>query len=120
MTPAEELRAAAFKLREASDETSTPPWKIAVRYSRKHPTVMAGAEFITGDRSKGVSLKYSYCLPDAKWNALTHPGLAEPLAMLLDDQAAMYEGFLPRGEDIAERVVWWGLGVARQINGGVS
>jgi hypothetical protein len=117
VTPAEELRGAATKLREtARGVTHFPtPWTVEpaeddqwrVMYVKGNP--LAGLIATTPDYGR-VWL--------ADWIALMHPGLAEPLALLLEDQAQAYENFLGGSADIAEGIVRCGLAVARVINGG--
>lgn len=157
MTPAEELRAAATKVREhgtaAGEATMTGrgdewnSWSVVqnMRVDETRPPVEVDDEIFgpmkmpvyepTGtatvthavyahnteeDWYENTAVTSKVLPPVAEWIALVDPGLAEPLALLLEDQAAMYEEFLPRGEDVAERIVWHGLGVARSINGGAQ
>ena len=109
MTPAEELRTAATRLRETAAEATGGPWENG----EDDHLWIGGSVWGYSVRKKGEFLN-----GDPAWIALANPALAEPLAQLLEDQAAMYEDFLPRGTDIAERIVWRGLGVARVVNGG--
>lgn len=76
-------RAAAL-VRETKAAATPGPWTIVKRFNRKHPTVVAGAEFVTPERSKGITLKHPWTLPDETWNAVTSPAIGGPLADLLD------------------------------------
>lgn len=124
MTPAEELRAAATKLRATAAHAAAGPWHIRPGNDvssnvadRNDDLIIDGGGYASGDKA----IVYGAALNgDAAWISLVNPLLAEPLAQLLEDQAAMYEHYLLRGADVAERIVWHGLGVARVINGGAS
>jgi hypothetical protein len=137
-TPAEELREAAQMLRDTASGATRGPWV-------HHPTVNRDLEddFAwticrticegTGDGcdpdcgqnvlttgAEGCE-EDNVTMFDAAWIALTHPGLAEPLAVWLEDAARQYDDFAKEYvADVAERVVWYALAVARVINGGAS
>lgn len=133
MTPGEELHAAATKLRETAKGATPGRWwagdpigrefggmdfPIASDHLLSSPPYVAYVD--VSPEAMGVRSQVEDAKADATWIALVHPGLAEPLALLLEDQASMYEDFLPHGADMAERVVWHGLGIARTINGTTS
>jgi hypothetical protein len=117
VTPAEELRAAATRLRycvKALVDEAKPPQQPLMWFAED---LIIGATLTGGDADP---MDHKLTRAEAAWLALITPKLAEPLAMLLEDQAAMYEHYLLRGADVAERIVWRGLGAARVINGGAS
>jgi hypothetical protein len=141
VTPAEELRAAATKLRETAAKATRGPWIYYPTVSRRdldgdeQPFTVSrgyckkemGSDPCEADcgadvaKAGGMGCEEDVLSGDnAAWISLVNPLLAEPLAMLLEDQAAMYEHYLLRGADVAERIVWRGLGAARVINGGAS
>jgi hypothetical protein len=76
VTPAEELRAAAAKLRETAKKATRGPW---TSYSGR---VDSHAGTI------GIALN-GYT--DSEWIALMHPGRAEQLAALLEEIARQHE-----------------------------
>lgn len=90
-SPADELRATATKLRKTAEGTTPTPWRVHLRYYRKNPSVLAGAELETPVHTYGISLKRPHLLADAQWKALVSPALAEPLADLLDSIAAEWD-----------------------------
>lgn len=99
-TLSDELREAAARLRGTSDGTTPGPW-------RRHDTHLnAGghtATVLAGDRlndTKLVAWLPSHsdepwadhpCWANSHWIALTHPGLAEPLASWLEEVARQYD-----------------------------
>lgn len=108
-TPAEELRAAAAKLRETANRIPTDI-----------PTTGGGDYY----RSR---FEHANLYPgDLDWIALVHPGLAEPFAAVLDAAAEMYEwSFASCSADLRDRLepnvratVERELAVARVLNGG--
>lgn len=82
-----ELREAAARLRETAAPATPGPWTVIIRYLRKHPSVPAQADFITPAYGARISVQTRQRLPDARWQALLHPGLAEPLADALEGTA---------------------------------
>jgi hypothetical protein len=124
-SPAEELRAAADKLRMMAAEATAGPWNVRVRHLQKSPTVPAHADFITPEYSSRVSLQKPGRLFDAQWQALMHPGLADPIADWLESEARQYD--LPPCNDptgVCNRCEWNpgildAIRVARAINGTV-
>lgn len=126
MTRAEQLRAAATRMREAGSAATPGPWRVVKRYSRKHPDVIAQVEIHKPGRARMVSTKVPGEVPDAEWDALTHPGLAGPLPDLLDTAADLLDaqptldGQHPDGtpcDDLACRVVTAALTIADIIGG---
>lgn len=109
-TPAEELRAAAAKLRAVA-------WAVA----QDRPGGWFNEIEITDAEVKGPLVWSTLTGADAVWIALTSLALAEPLAAWLEDGAKHYETYAKsHGRDIAERVVYHGLAVAHVISGGAS
>jgi hypothetical protein len=96
---AQELTTAAAKLREIA--AKVPP--------ADDDTTSWAVHFGHYGASNGL------CDGDAAWITLMHPGLAEPLAALLDDTAALLVENDPFGEalDLAR----FELAIARAING---
>lgn len=90
-SPAEELRAAATLIRETAKGTTPTPWRVHLRYYRKSPDTLAGAEFETPLHTSGISLKYPHLLADTQWKALVSPDKAEPLAAWLEATADEYD-----------------------------
>lgn len=130
-TPATELCAAAAKLRAVAEIATGGPWEIRpgnnVSSNIAASAVEGGGWMVIdgGGWSEEVDGKlkavvYGAALnADAAWITLMHPGMAEPLAKWLEDAARGYEGFAEdHGHDVAERVVWHALAVARVVNGG--
>lgn len=118
MTAAEELRAAAFRLREAAEHAAAGPWTAApvwsarshatsAIYSLAHDAGSTKSEVVASgraDKSGGIVNPFN-----AVWIAAVHPGLAEPLAVWLEGAAEDSEVI---GSD------YQALAVARVINGG--
>lgn len=89
MSPVELLRAAAARLRETAEGTTTPPWyedSIDGVYAYGAPGEDCPSVFTDG------RVRYQ----DVCWIVLVHPGLAEPLAALLEE--ALPYARLPRWE----------------------
>lgn len=126
MTPAEELRAAAAKVREYAKGTTEGPWHhhdTHLHHGGHTATVFArpgGGEWAFSlvawlPSSSHEPWSDHPCWMNSRWIALAHPGLAEHLAPLLDLFAAMYEvGLVDAAGSIAA------LNLARDINGGAS
>lgn len=92
---AEELRAAARIVRETAEGTTPTPWRVHLRYYRKSPDMLAGAEFETPLHTSGISLNRPHLLADTRWKALMSPAVVEPLVTWLEDEAAYAEkGFV--------------------------
>jgi hypothetical protein len=113
-TPAEELRAAATKLRETAEKATPGPWGAP-----EHDSSVVAWRVGPG----GFDDDFDYVIDqtldraeDADWIALAHPGLAEPLAEWLEMEAHMAER---RGLS-AEGNTFHALKVARAINGEVG
>lgn len=137
-TPAEELRAAAEWLRKFAHGTTRGPWVHHRTITRNDENDYAwticrpiceqdsgecdpdcGANVLTTG-AEGCE-EDNVTEVDASWIALVHPGLAEPLAVWLEDGAKHYEAYVEsHGRDIAERVVYHGISVARVLNGGAA
>lgn len=128
MTPAEELRAAATRVREVAKEATPGPWRIDAECSdmviSPEPAWTGGPTVIAGDLHDGTPIGD---WDNVAWIALTSPALAEPLADLLDDVGDLIDSHpdLARphvdGEpcgDLACRIVHHALAVARTILGG--
>jgi len=75
---------AAAKVRKTKAAATPGPWTLVLRYSKKHPALVVGADFVTPLRTSGIPLKYPFTLADATWRALTNPAIGDPLANLLD------------------------------------
>lgn len=85
-TPAEILRLAAARVREAAKSAIPGPW------AAEPDGVGRGYDVWQVD---GPHLAFGLRRPDAEWAALVHPGLAEHLAALLDaaaDEYALFKG----------------------------
>lgn len=106
-TPAEELRAAATRLRETAAEACGGPWE-----NGDDDLLWIGGS-VWG---YSVHKEGTFLAGDPAWIALVHPGLAEPLAEWLETEAHMAE---KRGNS-AEGQTFHALKVARVINGGAS
>jgi hypothetical protein len=136
-SPADELRAAATKLRETASKATPGPWHtVGLPWNHETPYVVAGhpdphvgkfvaeVEQVFGDLDEDDRDH----APDAAWVALANPALAEPLAIVLEDAAELYEWALERchpelREQLEPRVrvqVENELAVARALNGGQS
>jgi hypothetical protein len=76
-TPAEELRAAATKLRETAANATPGPWENA-----ENDLWIGGPVW-----GYQVTKDGTFIGEDSAWIALMHPGLAEPLAEWLDSEA---------------------------------
>lgn len=109
-TPADELRAAAAKLRETAGEIVNVNGGDGFE---------KWTEFYGGDDDfPGEFLDKR----DLAWIALVHPGLAEPLAAWLDAVAGGWEesAKISPGSSGARFAAHPALAVARVINGGAS
>jgi hypothetical protein len=109
-TPAEELRAAATKLRETASKATPGPWRVGggtsigvgiephSRGSFAYDAIVAEATS-EEDRENDVETAFGWDrvvevgtpAADAEWIALASPALAEPLADLLDSIAAEWD-----------------------------
>jgi len=144
LTPAQELRDAAEKLREAAKHAAESPWTCSLVwspdststsgvYSRAYPTGTIESEVVASGRVKpgygGIRNPHN-----AVWITLMQPDRAEPLADLLDsiadgmDELGAVEGSSSKA---VHSVTVFGLGapnrpwtsalvLARQINGTAS
>lgn len=124
MTPAEELQAAAAKVRETGAAATPGPWVVVKHNRRQHPGVLANAEIHKpGGSVRSVSWKVPGEIADAEWNALTHPGLAGPLVAILESAAGQAKA-MSRADDFGicdePGAVEEALNLARVINGGGS
>lgn len=140
MTPAEELRAAAERIREYAKGTTPADgdpagWLGAVNEDTGHAFIFGGPTDEAGYRT-GVVFEFrdetdcQNCVrptaEDLRWMWLMSPELAEPLAAWLEDEARQYD--LPPCNDptgVCNRCehdpsVLDALAVARAINGGTS
>ncbi|GII84562.1 hypothetical protein Ssi03_25520 [Sphaerisporangium siamense] len=126
MTPAEELRAAAARLRERAEQATPGPWSVgnddviglgieqtgrgSFTYDAQIARVLEDYE---RDEENYGNRELGTTEGDARWMALVHPGLAEPLAAWLeswDDVNVSEHG--PHLDDWRHA-----LAVARVING---
>ena len=123
MSAADELRAAASKLRELAQRATPGPWRLgsdrwaALVADRKHPDRMVGGGWEWDDAYGGCLVAESLMRPDREYFAAMNPLVGAALADLLDsladdaeqsiDDRAAY-GAPPRDETI----------LARLINGG--
>jgi hypothetical protein len=119
-TPADELRAAAEKLRSLAHAATPGPWRQHDTHLGQYgytATVLSGEGNDTDLRAWLPSMSQEpwdetrNAWPDAAYIAAMHPGVGRALADLLDDQAD--------GDDEGE-INPWALAVARQINGTAS
>lgn len=115
MTPAEELRAAAARLRETAKGAPRGPWEFVEnlywgRDAIVNPEAMGWDALVLSVHDLGET-------PVARWAALVHPGLAEPLADLLEFLSGCIEYDAKRGRSGTMREEY-ALAVARVINGG--
>lgn len=129
MTPAEELRAAAFRLREVAANAADGPWTASpvwssrshatsAVYSLAHDAGTTASEVVASgraDKSGGIVNPFN-----AVWIATVHPGLAEPLAAWLESLAEKPERLGVHRDETGVSVDRNALAVARQINGGAS
>jgi hypothetical protein len=129
MTPAEELRAAATKLRETASKATPGPWeirdgnKVSSNVVSREDMVIDGGGWTDGTKA----VVYGAALTaDAVWIALASPALAEPLAAWLEGITARHN--LSPDFDDRDECIWcaepWpcpdlrdALAVARAING---
>lgn len=139
MSPADELCAAARKIRDTARGTTPGPWgvgngvEIGIGIEQHSPgrfsydTLLAE---VTSENDRindvedakdyrGVDLTVGSPEADAAWIALASPVIAEPIAAWLEGAAGAYDAFTEsHGPDVAERIVYDALAVARAINGG--
>jgi len=97
VSPAEEISAAAARLRETAERTARAPW------STNGMWVMGADSHIA---------HFGGHLPNRDWVALVHPGLAEPLASWLES----WDGVEIREDGPMPDDFRYALAVARQIN----
>lgn len=136
MSPADELRAAANKLRKWGARATPGPWSASAVwsprsnntsavYSRAHPTGTPESEVIPSMRA---TPKRPLVRPgDAEWIALMSPAVAEPDAALFEVVAEFAEQYDIGGHvdgepcsDFACRIVHAALTSARTILGRTS
>lgn len=123
MTPAEKLRAAAAKLREQSKGTTPGPWIVLdwERYPRwiRNEDANGNTADVARSYTDGGGDGLDVSDADWQWMAFAHPGLAEPLAFLLEEAAKQADMNVTRAP--RHRVdVTAALAVARAINGSGS
>ena len=110
MTPAEELRAAAAKIRATAEAATPGPWRVEEIPPYTEPILM---------RDLGEVLETAGTVDvepgDQAHIALWHPGVAELVADALDELAGYIAGSWGGGVDDLKL-----LAVARAINGGVA
>lgn len=126
MSPVEELRAAAARLREMAKGTTRGPWE-AVDGVEMYPRWILGRP--AGDSPYAADVAKSYAdgggdgvdVSDADWAwmAFAHPGLAEPLAEWLEQTARGIQAHIDVRSSIEqlEQVHAHALAVARVIVG---
>lgn len=79
-THAETLRAAAVRLREVAGEATPGPWQVG----RAWPADVCTEEEMVFGSGFGPDVDlFDVEQRNARWIALMHPGIAEPLALLL-------------------------------------
>jgi hypothetical protein len=118
---AEELRAAAAKLRKTAKNATPGRWTAEHQSWAGDNAVLSYATnghavAVCGEEVKGADHPAS---ADAAWIALAHPGLAEPLAAWLES-AAKHAGKVVDPANQAIIADQDALAVARVINGTVS
>jgi len=122
MTPAEEIRAAAARLREAAEGTTPGPWFVGDCEIYPRWILSAGKVDESGHPEYVVKMARDEAdevpISDAdwRWMAFAHPGVAEPLAAWLE--AAADEYLTPYSTDCP--AAYAALAVARAINGAAS
>jgi hypothetical protein len=118
---AQELKDAAALLRKTAAAAPPPPWRVDIHPSRKHPNIPGAAWLVMPDRKRGISLNHAGNLAEVQWQALVDPGLAGPLADLLDAVAAKWPTALVHtSTESATLVRRCALATARTINGTAS
>lgn len=112
MTPAEEMRAAATKLRETAKNAPRGPWEFVQDLYWDRDAIVSPEAL--GWDALVLDVHNDSEGPAARWAALAHPGLAEPLAEWLEHLAEI----LDETKDVHMRSnVQHALAVARIING---
>ena len=122
-TLADELRTAATTLRETAKEAAPGPWHLVRFHRRTAPNVLAGVEMHKPGRGpRNVGHQRPGEIADAEWSALVHPGLAEPLATLLDDIASEAERHEAHGMGNSQDEIITGpiLDIIRVLSGGAA
>lgn len=125
MSLAEELRAAATKLRETAIGTTPAPWEDHSAEGTAWPILIAGGSIPgdpTGYRDLVIKVHESITdevmtYADAAWIALASPALAEPLAVWLEKVATDHEISTKAGVGVVISPNNPALAVARAING---
>lgn len=128
MTPADELKQAAARLRETAARATRGPWEdVSDGDEGAWPRMIVGAPNADGYVEEVLKVHEEIgdwgvvAREDVAWMALASPVLAEPLAAWLEDTIGAYVDFAQsHGPEVAERVVWRALAVARALNGGAS
>lgn len=128
-TPAAELREAASRLRGTANGTTPGPWRrhdTHLNVGDHTATVLTARDEINDTELVAWLPSFSHepwadhpCWANSHWIALVHPGLAEPLAALLDDVAGEAERHAAHGmgnsqDEVADGLI---LNVARALNG---
>ncbi len=123
-TVAQELKAAAAKVREMAASTSRGPWFVGDCEMYPRWILSEGERDEHGYNSDVARVDEdeadSFAISDANWEwmGFAHPGLAEPLAALLDHLADIAKYAADRGlRNAAAGQVEHALAVARAING---
>lgn len=119
MTPAEELSAAAAKVRAIVAPTVPGPYTAVWSKGRIGGTVWRGrVQLATTQERIGTPSPHM-----ADWFALAHPGLAAPLLAILESAAGQAKA-MSRADDFGicdePAAVREALNLARVINGGAS
>lgn len=119
MSPAEELRTAAAKIREVADGLPHGPWHVEpLGHGTSHPgypqRITNAEAVLIAETFVGAHDPRMDCGPTLpQYMALWHPGVAELVAQVLDAAADALSGYVvvPRAAE-----AW--LNLARAINGG--
>lgn len=131
MTPVEELRAAAAKLRKRGGEATPGPWDRPLNIRYKNVVAAAKPDDEQGKYLDGRPEQVGVVMlntwsdgtfmrkrggRDLEWIALAHPGLAEPLAAWLESWDGI--DFTEDGAMLDD--LQYALRIARVINGSTS
>lgn len=117
MTPAEELRAAAKKVRETASKATPGPWTFTPDLYWDRGAITSTSPDVRGWDMLAMDVHSELEHANARWSALASPALAEPLAARLEEaarQCDLNEYRAPRHRfDPASD-----LAIARVLNGG--
>ncbi|MFO7285185.1 MAG: hypothetical protein DIU53_016165 [Thermobifida fusca] len=87
MTHKEKLHQAADLLRKVTGRATPGPWALIEGFRGGHDVIVSTSLSVDGRDAEVLEVQHYSQRPDARWITLVHPGLAGPLADLLEHVA---------------------------------